>query len=317
MLNENGRLGGLVKSQETLLGRGIAQQLVLEEGILGASRGQAPLEAALARAAAGNGSWPYRKSLAAAKWIRGICEAVRGLSEGALALAGGAGAWLNLAAAADGEIHELTRLLEVEGMAQNSMDGMEELRLALATLDPKRVAGGKETVADWKRRLSRLEAIIQEAQEESQLQGTLQDLVTQARGHTDPRQLKIVVEAATTRGSNDGEDARRLTRHRIAGPPTGFIFFQDAWEEMDTRAALWPHPEFLGLVHNQSTARARACMLLLARRCFAPEALQQLWHSLRPLEGPVAFQDYLRDFVKQAYTRGEAPLPEAGLLTSL
>ncbi len=36
MLNENGRLGGLVKSQETLLGRGIAQQLVLEEGILGA-----------------------------------------------------------------------------------------------------------------------------------------------------------------------------------------------------------------------------------------------------------------------------------------
>ncbi len=52
---------------------------------------QAPLEAALARAAAGNGSWPYRKSLAAAKWIRGICEAVRGLSEGALALAGGAG----------------------------------------------------------------------------------------------------------------------------------------------------------------------------------------------------------------------------------
>ncbi len=84
----------------------------------------------------------------------------------------------------------------VEGMAQNSMDGMEELRLALATLDPKRVAGGKETVADWKRRLSRLEAIIQEAQEESQLQGTLQDLVTQARGHTDPRQLKIVVEAA-------------------------------------------------------------------------------------------------------------------------
>ncbi len=156
---------------------------------------QAPLEAALARAAAGNGSWPYQ-SLAAAKWIRGICEAVRGLSEGALALAGGAGAWLNLAAAADGEIHELTRLLEVEGMAQNSMDGMEELRLALATLDPKRVAGGKETVADWKRRLSRLEAIIQEAQEESQLQGTLQDLVTQARGHTDPRQLKIVVEAA-------------------------------------------------------------------------------------------------------------------------
>ncbi|QCF49406.1 UNVERIFIED_ASMBLY: large tegument protein [human gammaherpesvirus 4] len=582
---------------------------------------QAPLEAALARAAAGNGSWPYRKSLAAAKWIRGICEAVRGLSEGALALAGGVGAWLNLAAAADGEIHELTRLLEVEGMAQNSMDGMEELRLALATLDPKRVAGGKETFADWKRRLSRLEAIIQEAQEESQLQGTLQDLVTQARGHTDPRQLKIVVEAArglalgasagsqyallkdkllryasakqsflafyetaqptvfvkhpltnnlpllitisapptgwgngaptrraqflaaagpakyagtlwletespcdplnpayvsadtqeplnyipvyhnfleyvmptvlenpeafsltpagrpqaigppqddqerrrrtlasvasarlsaaaadsywdtwpdvesnagellreyvsapkalmedladnpivamtllahasliasrnhppypapatdrevilleqreimallvgthpayaaaflgapsfyaglglvsalardgglgdllsdsvltyrlvrspasgrggmpsTTRGSDDGEDARRLTRHRIAGPPTGFIFFQDAWEEMDTRAALWPHPEFLGLVHNQSTARARACMLLLARRCFAPEALQQLWHSLRPLEGPVAFQDYLRDFVKQAYTRGEE-LPRA------
>ncbi len=138
-------------------------------------------------ASAKQSSWPYRKSLAAAKWIRGICEAVRGLSEGALALAGGAGAWLNLAAAADGEIHELTRLLEVEGMAQNSMDGMEELRLALATLDPKRVAGGKETVADWKRRLSRLEAIIQEAQEESQLQGTLQDLVTQARGHTDPR----------------------------------------------------------------------------------------------------------------------------------
>ncbi len=34
------------------------------------------------------------------------------------------------------------------------------------------------------------------AAEESQLQGTLQDLVTQARGHTDPRQLKIVVEAA-------------------------------------------------------------------------------------------------------------------------
>ncbi len=64
---------------------------------------------------------------------------MRGLSEGALALAGGVGAWLNLAAAADGEIHELTRLLEVEGMA------------------------GKETFADWKRRLSRLEAIIQEA----------------------------------------------------------------------------------------------------------------------------------------------------------
>ncbi len=37
---------------------------------------------------------------------------------------------------------------------------------------------------------------------------------------------------STTRGSNDGEDARRLTRHRIAGPPTGFIFFQDAWEEI-------------------------------------------------------------------------------------
>ncbi len=72
---------------------------------------------------------------------------MRGLSEGALALAGGAGAWLNLAAAADGEIHELTRLLEVEGMAQNSMDGMEELRLALATLDPKRVAGGKDLPA--------------------------------------------------------------------------------------------------------------------------------------------------------------------------
>ncbi len=66
----------------------------------------------------------------------------------------------------------------------------------------------------------------------------------------------------------------------------------------------------MGLVHNQSTARARACMLLLAHRCFAPEALQQLWHSLRPLEGPVAFQDYLRDFVKQAYTRGEE-LPKA------
>ncbi len=31
---------------------------------------------------------------------------------------------------------------------------------------------------------------------------------------------------------------------------------------------------------------------------------------MRPLEGPVAFQDYLRDFVKQAYTRGEE-LPRA------
>ncbi len=32
-------------------------------------------------------------------------------------------AWLNLAAAADGEIHELTRLLEVEGMARPSSPG--------------------------------------------------------------------------------------------------------------------------------------------------------------------------------------------------
>ncbi len=66
---------------------------------------------------------------------------------------------------------------------------------------------------DWKRRLSRLEAIIQEAQEESQLQGTLQDLVTQARGHTDPRQLKIVVEAA--RGLALGASAADQQRHHL------------------------------------------------------------------------------------------------------
>ncbi|AYA49803.1 hypothetical protein [macacine gammaherpesvirus 13] len=569
------------------------------------------LAAALARAAARDGSWPYLRSLAAAEWIRDVCAAVRGLAEGALALAGGPAAWMDLASAAEDQIGELKRLLDLESMAQNSMDGMEELRLALATLDPRRVAGGKETVADWKRRLARLEAIIQEAREESRLQDALQDLVARAREHVDPRQLKIVAEAArglalggataagsprygllrdrlvryasakqsflafyetaqptvfvrppltdaadrpplvprapasptggaparraqflaaagpakyagtlwletespcdplnpayvsadtqeplnyipvyhnfleyvmptvlenpeafalepagrpssrgreartlasvasarlgaaaadsywdswsdveanagellreyvsapkalmedladnpivamtllahatliasrnhpplptpatdrevilleqreimtllvgthpayaaaflgapsfyaglglvsalardgglgellsdavltyrlvrspaarrggsssTAAGSGDDGDARRRL---FAGPPSGFIFLQDAWEEMETRAALWPHPEFLGLVHNQSTARARACLLLLARRCFAPEALQQLWHSLRPLEGPVAFQDYLRDFVRRAYTRGEEP----------
>ncbi|AAK95420.1 BPLF1 [Macacine gammaherpesvirus 4] len=570
------------------------------------------LAAALGRAAARDGSWPYRRSLAAAEWIRDVCGAVRGLAEGALALAGGPATWLELAAAAEDQIGELKRLLELESMAQNSMDGMEELRLALATVDPRRVAGGKETVADWKRRLARLEAIIQEAREESRLQDVLQDLVTRARGHVDPRQLKIVAEAArglalgaaagspqyallrdrlvryasakqsflafyetaqptvfvrrpltdtgdrpllaprapasptgplpvrraqflaaagpakyagtlwletespcdplnpayvssdtqeplnyipvyhnfleyvmptvlenpeafalapagqpSARGreartlasvasarlgaaaadsywdswsdveANAGELLReyvsapkalmedladnpivamtllahatliasrnhppfptpatdrevilleqreimtllvgthpayaaaflgapsfyaglglvsalardgglgellsdavltyRLVRspaerkrgssstaatgaqnvgdahRRFTGPPSGFIFLQEAWEEIETRAALWPHPEFLGLVHNQSTARARACLLLLARRCFAPEALQQLWHSLRPLEGPVAFQDYVRDFVRRAYTRGEE-LPRA------
>ncbi len=34
---------------------------------------------------------------------------------------------------------------------------------------------------------------------------------------------------STTRGSDDGEDARRLTRHRIAGPPTGFITHCARW----------------------------------------------------------------------------------------
>ncbi len=72
MLNENGRLGGLVKSQETLLGRGIAQQLVLEEGILGASRGpkrQAPgslhhdLELARVGVAPGLGDQVLQRSL--------------------------------------------------------------------------------------------------------------------------------------------------------------------------------------------------------------------------------------------------------------
>ncbi len=72
MLNENGRLGGLVKSQETLLGRGIAQQLVLEECILGASRGpkrQAPgslhhdLELARVGVAPGLGDQVLQRSL--------------------------------------------------------------------------------------------------------------------------------------------------------------------------------------------------------------------------------------------------------------